>query len=295
MQTFAGILIVISTSVCLAQAPPSNASRAAGSGAAKLQPLLNGLRVEASDSTMEVTALRNDLLRVRISHKAPLPEDASWAVLPASRTARVHVTSEAAGFSTSALRVSVDPATEELTVRDLAGNILQQDSSPAAWDGKRFYVNKVKTQDDHFFGLGDKPGPLDRVGEVFTMWNTDNFGWQESSDPIYKSIPFFIEMRGGRALGVLVDNTFRSTFDFGREAPERYSFTAQDGPLDYYLLYGPDPKKVVEDYAWLTGPTPLPPLWSLGFQQSRYSYFPQTQVEEIAARLRADHIPADAI
>ena len=71
---------------------------------------------------MEVTALRNDLLRVRISHKAPLPEDASWAVLPASRTASVRVTSEATGFRTSALRVSVDPVTEELTVRDLAGN-----------------------------------------------------------------------------------------------------------------------------------------------------------------------------
>ena len=295
MQTLAGILIVLSTSVCLAQAAPSNALRAAGSGAAKLQPLRNGLRVEASDSTMEITALRNDLLRVRISHKAPLPEDASWAVLPASRTASVRVTSEATGFSTSALRVSVDPATDELTVRDLAGNILQQDSAPTAWDGKRFYVNKVKTQDDHFFGLGDKPGPLDRVGEVFTMWNTDNFGWQESSDPIYKSIPFFIEMRGGRALGVLVDNTFRSTFDFGREAPERYSFTAPDGPVDYYLLYGPDPKKVVEDYAWLTGPTPLPPLWSLGFQQSRYSYETRTRLEEVADRLRSDHIPADAL
>jgi len=51
----------------------------------------------------------------------------------------------------------------------------------------------------------------------------------------------------------------------------------------------------VQAYAWLTGPTPLPPLWALGYQQSRYSYYPQTQVEEIAAHLRADKIPADAI
>ena len=58
-------------------------------------------------------------------------------------------------------------------------------------------------------------------------------------------------------------------------------------------MYGPDPKHVVETYAWLTGPTPLPPLWSLGFQQSRYSYYPESRVMEIADRLRADHIPAD--
>ena len=75
----------------------------------------------------------------------------------------------------------------------------------------------------------------------------------------------------------------------------QYSFGAPNGPLDYYLIYGPEPKKVVETYAWLTGPTPLPPLWSLGFQQSRYSYYPQAKVMEIADRLRADHIPADAL
>jgi alpha-glucosidase len=52
---------------------------------------------------------------------------------------------------------------------------------------------------------------------------------------------------------------------------------------------------VVETYAWLTGTMPLPPIWSLGFQQSRYSYTPQSRVLEIADRLRADHIPSDVI
>ncbi len=46
------------------------------------------------------------------------------------------------------------------------------------------------------------------------MWNTDHFGWQESTDPIYKSVPFFLNMRQGRALGVLFDNTYRMFFDF---------------------------------------------------------------------------------
>ena len=91
------------------------------------------------------------------------------------------------------------------------------------------------------------------------------------------------------------DNTWRSSFDFGKEFANAYSFGAPDGPADYYLLYGPSPKQVLEDYAWLTGPTPLPPLWSLGYQQSRYSYYPEAKVREIANRLRADKIPADAI
>jgi alpha-glucosidase (family GH31 glycosyl hydrolase) len=101
--------------------------------------------------------------------------------------------------------------------------------------------------------------------------------------------------RQGRALGVLFDNKWRTFFDFGREVRDQYSFGAPEGPVDYYLMYGSDPKHVVETYAWLTGPTPIPPLWSLGFQQSCYSYYPESRVIEIADRLRADHTAADAI
>ncbi len=254
----------------------------------------SGLELTANGLTLRVDALRADVLRVRLWPEGHPAEDASWAVLPDPRTARITVTPESRGFSTAALRVSVQPDLR-LTVADLSGNILQSDVLPVAWTSDGFKITEDRTPEDHYFGLGDKPGPLDRAGEAFTMWNTDSFGWQESTDPIYKSIPFFIQMRGGRALGVLFDNTFRTFFDFGRERNDRMSFSAPAGPLDYYLIAGPEPKQVLEGYAWLTGPTPLPPLWTLGFQQSRYSYYPRAQVEEIAARLRSDHIPADAI
>jgi alpha-glucosidase len=254
----------------------------------------NGVEVSNSQLTLRVDALRDDVLRVRVFPAGHPAEDASWAVLPAARTARVGVTAEADGFATKSLRVSISPELK-LTVSDLSGHVLESDALPVAWSADGFKVTKVKSAEDHYFGLGDKPGPLDRAGEAFAMWNTDSFGWQESTDPIYKSIPFFLQMRGGRALGVLLDNTFRTFFDFGRERNDRMSFSAPAGPLDYYLLFGPEPKKVLSAYAWLTGPTPLPPLWTLGFQQSRYSYFPESQVREIAMRLRADRIPADAI
>ena len=253
-----------------------------------------GLEISTSTLTLRVDALRPDVLRVRIFPLGHPAEDASWAVLPAARTARVAVISEPSGFRTADLRVSLTPDLR-LTIADLNGNVLQSDALPVTWSTDGFTVTKSKPFDDHFFGLGDKPGPLDRAGETFTMWNTDSFGWQESTDPIYKTIPFFLEMHSGRTLGVLFDNTFRTFFDFGRKNSAQYTFSAPAGPLDYYVLYGPDPKHVVETYAWLTGPTPLPPLWTLGYQQSRYSYFPRAQVEDIAAHLRADKIPTDAI
>jgi alpha-glucosidase len=149
--------------------------------------------------------------------------------------------------------------------------------------------------DEHYFGLGDKTGPLDRRDEAFSLWNTDAYRFQESTDPIYKSIPFFMTYRAGMSAGVLLDDTWRTSFDFGKQLPDVYSFGAVNGSLDYYVFYGPSPKDVVETYAWLTGTPPLPPLWTLGFQQSRYTYVPQSRVMEVAHRLRSDHIPADAI
>ena len=259
-----------------------------------LQHSPSGAELSSSAYTLRVDALRPDVLRVRLYPVGHPAEDASWAVLPEARTAHVAVTGELNGFSTSLLHVSISPDLR-LTVTDLAGNLLQNDAIPPTWEGASFKVSKQKTAEDHFFGLGDKPGPLDRAGQSFVMWNTDNFGWQESTDPIYKSIPFFMDFHAGRTLGVLFDNTFRTFFDFGHERTDRYTFSAPGGPLDYYLLYGPEPKQVVESYAWLTGPTPLPPVWALGYQQSRYSYPPQARVEEVASRLRADHIPSDVI
>ena len=261
---------------------------------ADLQRLTNGVRAHRGDQTIEITTLRDDVIRVRSWQGTAEPENASWAVLPEALHSTARVTPDASGFSTGKLRVALSPELL-LTVTDNSGNILQQDAEPVVRRGADFRVYKRRTEDDHFFGLGDKPGPLDRSGEAFTMWNTDHFGWQESTDPIYKSIPFFFDMKQGRTLGVFFNNTYRSFFDFGRENPNEYSFGSVDGAADYFLLYGPTPKQVLTDYAWLTGPTPLPPLWSLGFQQSRYTYSPESELVEVEHRLRADKIPSDVL
>lgn len=284
----AALMLVMSLATCVTEVPLQAQTAAA------FEHTPNRVRVQQGGETLEVTALRDDAIRVRMWQGGAEPEDASWAILPEALHSRAKVTTEAAGFSTGKLHVAIGPDFA-LTVTDNAGQVLQQDAEPAVRHGTSFRVYKRRTTDDHFFGLGDKPGPLDRSGEAFVLWNTDRFGWQESSDPIYKSIPFFLTMRQGRTLGVFFNNSYRSFFDFGRENDREYSFGSEDGACDYVLLYGPTPRQVLSDYAWLTGPTPLPPLWSLGFQQSRYSYSPESELTDVEHRLRADRIPADVL
>lgn len=263
--------------------------------------LSNGIELRSGSAILQITALRDDLLRVRVGPDGDLPEDASWAVLPASRTASVAVTPEdsdnSVGFKTAKLRVSIQRDPFQLRVTDLDGRVVAEElaSRPIEYNDSSFRIYMKSPMDEHYFGLGDKPGPLDRRNEAFTNWNTDAFGWQESTDPIYKTIPFFITFRNGVSAGIFLDNTWRSSFEFNKEYRDAYSFGAENGPLNLYIMYGPEPKAVVEDWAWLTGHTPLPPLWSLGYQESRYSYYPESEVRRIAARLRSDKIPADVI
>jgi alpha-glucosidase len=306
----AASLILLATAVLSAGSPPLHAQAATAEAASHIlaldrvtssQPLPNGIRLQSGNALIEITALRDDVLRVRVGPEGTLPEDASWAVLPEARTAKVTVTaadsSGAVGFKTAKLIVSVDRATAALKVTDLEGLIVSQDEPgrPAEYHGKAFRVTKVSPPNEHYFALGDKPGGLDRRNQSYTLWNTDAFGFQESTDPIYKSIPFVFTMNEGRAAGLFLDNTWRTSWEFNKEQRDAWSFAAPDGPLDYYVLYGPDPKEVLGAWTWLVGHSPMPPRWSLGYQQSRYSYFPESQVRDIAKHLRADHIPADVL
>jgi alpha-glucosidase len=264
------------------------------------QPLRDGMDLQAGPASMRVTALRSDIIRVRISPNSTLPEDASWAVVPAARGKSVDVQpiegSTSVGFRTAVLEVRIERNPLRLVIRDLAGNVISADAvgRPVNFNLGGFTVSKQMPGGEHYYGLGDKTGAFDRRNQSYTLWNTD-VGPQESVDPLYKSIPFFLGISGTRSYGIFLDNTWRTWFDFGKQARDAIVFGSEGGPLDYYVIYGPTSKQVVESYADLTGKPPLPPLWALGFQQSRYSYYPESQVREIANRLRADKIPSDVL
>lgn len=267
--------------------------------------LPSGIEIHSGPGVLRIVALRADVLRITESPTNSLPDDGSWAVLARSRQARVEVTSEqdasSVGFDTPLLRVRVSRDPMEISVEDRSGKTILRDARPVEFHADDssgdigFRVWKDMPRDEHYFGLGEKAWPLDRRGGAFVEWNTDAYRYQRGTDPLYDSIPFFLTDRAGVSYGLYLDNSWRSEFDFGKALRNTYSFGAEGGPLDYYVMYGPTPKQVVEDYAWLTGTEPLPAKWALGYQQSRYSYGTEAELRGIADRLRADRIPADVL
>ena len=286
-------LLWTSSPAAAAETPPAQAPVADG-----ITQRPDGFDAGRGQVLVHVTALTDDIVRVRIAKGGTLPEDASWAVLSGMRAHHSAIKPLTDGFETASLKVAIDPRTLRLRVSDLSGKLIVSDASdPVSFDGRKFTLRKELQPGQRIFGLGDKTGgTLDRRGKSYVDWNTDAYGFDSSTDPIYKSIPFFIVVGSkGESYGILLDNSWRTFFDFGHRTAGTLEMGGPDGPIDYYVIAGPTLRDVVRRYTDLTGKAAMPPMWALGYQQSRYSYMSSAEVLKIAETLRGDQIPADVI
>jgi len=195
--------------------------------------LADGVELQAGSAAVRVTAVTNSTIRLRLAPQGIFPSDFSWAVVPssvASPRVTVQQTSRIIEFSTSEIKVRIAKSPLRIAVLDRSDHVLCEDAPEhgMAWNGSEVRVWKTMPADESYFGLGDKSGGFNRRNQAFTMWNTDAFGWGESTDPLYKSIPFFLGLRHGAAYGIFLDNTYRSSFDFGK-SPPRTIPSAQKG------------------------------------------------------------------
>jgi alpha-glucosidase len=198
-------------------------------------------------------------------------------------------------LGTSALAISADKASGYLSIQAAGGRALleeirafrQQAGQQIGWQA-RFAEEAV------FYGLGEKASGLNHAGRQFELWNTDPAGYPRDTDPIYMSIPFLVALSEGQAVGVFIDNPYRAWVSVGAARSGQVTFRALGGELRVYIMAG-SPKQVLERYTALAGRMKLPPLWALGFHQSRWSYYPQERVLEIAREFRRRRLPCDVI
>jgi len=180
----------------------------------------NALVFRNAQGTVVVAALAPDVVRVRFSPTQALGRDHSYAVVKSElgdAGAAFDIGSAASTITTPSLKVTVRHDPFRIAFATAAGESLDEDDAERgmAWAGKEVRVWKRLREDEHVYGLGEKTGRLDKRGRnlggySYAMWNSDTFAYGDDTDPIYVSVPFFMVMRGGRAHGIFLDNTFRS-------------------------------------------------------------------------------------
>jgi alpha-glucosidase len=246
-----------------------------------------------------VEMLNEGLVRVRVNPQGSFTTHLTGALAPSGMVApkaAIYDLPTAAFLVSANMIVTVLKAPFQIVIMRADGTLVNADKPNGVyWDQTGLIVDqKFALPGDHYFGMGDRGGPLDRRGRSFYMRNVDWAAYGEYTDPLYISIPFFYGLNNGLVYGLYLDNAAYPVFSFDADNSGTLLFGAQAGELDYYVMTGPDPGTVANLYGKLTGFSAFPPLWTLGFHQSRYSYT-ESQALNVANTLRSLGIPCDSI
>lgn len=274
-----------------------------------------------------VSVLENDLIRVQMFPEGTPRLDRTWTVVgkdgdvPREGRARDdlsrytlpaftrEIADERIRIETTQLRLDITLNELMLSWSDLCGNTFAADLNEGAYAydraGRAIWHYMERRLDEHYYGFGERTGPLDKGGTRMRMLNLDSLGYDaEKTDPLYKHFPFYITFVPDLqiAYGLFYDNLATTTFDLGRELDAyhgRYRYyQADDGDLDLYFIYGPSIAEVVEKFSALIGRIVLPPRWTLGYLASTMTYTEsddaQEQLKQFIALCREHRIPCDA-
>ena len=147
-------------------------------------------------------------------------------------------------------------------------------------------------ENERVYGGGERALPLNRRGYAFDLYNNPWYGYGEGADNLNFSVPFFISSAG---YGIFFDNPSRGRVDIGKSDSTNFIASFFSGELNMFFIPGNNQAEILSNYHKLTGTQPLPPRWALGNFMSRFGYTSTKQAEDIAAEMKKQHIPFDAI
>ncbi|MDR2078784.1 MAG: hypothetical protein LBP74_03550 [Treponema sp.] len=133
--------------------------------------------------------------------------------------------------------LTVAKRTSALSFTDLRNNVILE-ALPLAWrkDTDAYTVTAAfhMRDNEHFYGLGEKTGFLNKRRYRYRMWNSGQTTYTPGADPLGKSIPLVIAFNGQSAYGLYIDKTCNMYIDLGETDDEKYSVEVNDSELEFY-------------------------------------------------------------
>lgn len=163
----------------------------------------------------------------------------------------------------------------------------------------RFSNNKASASlkisgDISLYGGGEVTGPLLRNGQYIKLWNTDSGAYGvDGGKRLYQTHPWVLGVRkDGTAFGIIFDSSWKA--ELYTNSGE-ITYNSEGTLFRVYVIDRESPQAVLKGLAELTGTMQMPPRWTLGYHQCRFSYASEKRVREIADTFRAKKLPCDVI
>ncbi len=258
-----------------------------------------GVDCMLSNGLAQISVYSDQTIRVRVTNQSAWNRDFSYAVVSRPKTTHFQFfdTAESCRLTLNNFVVDIQKKPFRVNFKTLDGKWInkENDSFGVSYLGEQVLRYMDIQENERFIGLGEKVGPLDRRGQSYENWNSDKFAYTIETDPLYLSTPFYIGMHNGLSYGLYLDNSHKSLFNFGASNNRFAFFGADGGEMNYYFFHGSSVSSILSAYAELTGKMALPPKWALGLQQCRYSYYPDSEVLNVAKQYRDRKIPLDVM
>lgn len=280
--------------------PPSSGAWIKPGSVLRVIPEGQGARFECERGWVEVYWLTATIVRVRFRIGGGNFEPIVSQAVTRRDWPEIEVTVEEADDAyllrspSFTCRVSKQPFS--LQIETSNGTSLCRDLGGIQYREGGVRLSMALRPDESCYGLGERAAGLNLRGKRLKLWNSEPPKlYARDTDPLYYSVPFYLGVHDAGVYGLFWDNSYRGTVDLGATNSEELTFEAEGGELCYYLLPGMTATGVVGRFTELTGGIELPPLWALGYHQSRFSYPSQQTVLEIASEFRKRNIPCDAV
>ncbi|HAI83672.1 MAG TPA: glycosyl hydrolase, partial [Chitinophagaceae bacterium] len=148
------------------------------------------------------------------------------------------------------------------------------------------------TNDEKIYGGGQRALPLNRVGYQLKLYNNPWYGYANGADNLNYSVPYFQSSKG---YGLLFNNGSKGYVDIGKQQKNVFEYGAVSGELNCFVFLGNSQQQLLKNYYASTGVQPMLPKWAAGNFLSRFGYLNEVQAKQIAAGMRQQQIPFDAI
>jgi alpha-D-xyloside xylohydrolase len=214
--------------------------------------------------TVRFSSPMENVIRVKIvHHKGAKPAKPEFTLYEQPSDIKIINEEQATTLTSGDLSVRIHKG-EDWLVEFIGGNKVLTSSGWRAVgfvdtpDGRFIHEQLSLAVGENVYGLGERFTSFIKNGQIVDIWNEDG---GTSSEQAYKNIPFYLTNRG---YGVFVNQPDKVSFEVASEKVERVQFSIPGESLEYFIIYGPTPKEILERYTALTGRPALPPAWSFG-------------------------------
>jgi oligosaccharide 4-alpha-D-glucosyltransferase len=242
---------------------------------------------------LAVTAYTDHIVRVELFPDGNVQPDTSLVVILPPQPVSSSFTQDSVQIYLQLGSIEVTVSRSPLRLRFSRGaSVLLEDDDGLFWDHEQRGVRFHLSDEEGIYGGGERAVALNHRGQILNSYNAPQYCYGYGAPDLSITVPF---LSSSRLWAVYFDDPYPGWADMGFAQADVLEYGVHGGQFTYYFVAGNSTSELLKYYTDLTGRQPLPPLWSLGFLQSRFGYHSSAEARAVVTAFRQEHIPLDAI